>query len=50
MRNSRLDNTRHIEAPRGSELSCKSWLSEAPMRMLMNNLDSGVAEKPEELG
>ncbi len=49
MRNSRLDNTRHIEAPRGSELSCKSWLSEAPMRMLMNNLDSGVAEKPEEL-
>ena len=45
----RLDNSRVIRAPRGSEISCKSWLTEAPMRMLMNNLDREVAEKPEEL-
>jgi urocanate hydratase len=45
----RRDNTRHIKSPTGPELSCKSWLTEAPMRMLMNNLDPGVAEKPEEL-
>ncbi len=45
----RIDNTRHIKAPRGAELSAKSWLSEAPMRMLMNNLDAEVAERPEEL-
>ncbi|MDH3232478.1 MAG: urocanate hydratase [Alphaproteobacteria bacterium] len=47
--NPRLDNTRHIKAPTGSELSCRSWTTEAPMRMLMNNLDAEVAEKPEEL-
>ena len=47
--NSRLDNTREIRAPHGDELSCKSWLTEAPMRMLMNNLDAQVAEKPQEL-
>ncbi|MBV9571960.1 MAG: urocanate hydratase [Alphaproteobacteria bacterium] len=46
---SRLDNSRHIRSPRGTELSCKSWLTEAPMRMLMNNLDAEVAERPEEL-
>ena len=45
----RLDNTRRIRAPRGPELSAKSWLTEAPLRMLMNNLDPEVAEKPEEL-
>src|ERR1700744_2418690 len=45
----RIDNTRRIRAPRGSEVTAKSWLSEAPMRMLMNNLDAGVAEAPEEL-
>ena len=45
----RLDNTRDIRAPRGTALSCKSWLTEAPMRMLMNNLDAEVAEKPQEL-
>jgi urocanate hydratase len=45
----RLDNTRLIRAPRGSELSAKSWLTEAPLRMLMNNLDPDVAERPEEL-
>ena len=47
--NIRLDNTREIRAPHGTELSCKSWLTEAPMRMLMNNLDAEVAEKPQEL-
>ncbi len=49
MPDNRLDNTRDIKSPTGSDLSCKSWLTEAPMRMLMNNLDSQVAEKPEEL-
>jgi urocanate hydratase len=38
-----------IKAPRGKKLTCKSWLTEAPMRMLMNNLDEEVGEKPEEL-
>jgi urocanate hydratase len=45
----RLDNARHISAPRGTKLNAKSWLTEAPLRMLMNNLDAEVAEKPEEL-
>ena len=45
----RLDNARTIRAPRGSEISAKSWLTEAPLRMLMNNLDPEVAEKPDEL-
>ncbi|MDP6709650.1 MAG: urocanate hydratase, partial [Alphaproteobacteria bacterium] len=45
----RLDNSREIRAPRGTELSCRSWLTEAPMRMLMNNLDAEVAERPQEL-
>jgi urocanate hydratase len=45
----RLDNARVIRAPRGPELSAKSWLTEAPLRMLMNNLDPEVAEKPHEL-
>ncbi|MCK4614722.1 MAG: urocanate hydratase, partial [Thermoplasmata archaeon] len=38
-----------IKAPRGTELSCKNWQIEAAMRMLMNNLDPEVAEKPDEL-
>jgi urocanate hydratase len=38
-----------IKAPRGSKISCKGWIQEAAMRMLMNNLDPEVAEKPEEL-
>ncbi len=38
-----------IRAPRGSKLSCKGWQQEAAMRMLMNNLDPEVAERPEEL-
>ncbi|TFF27269.1 urocanate hydratase [Jiella endophytica] len=45
----RLDNARRIAAPRGTEISAKSWLTEAPLRMLMNNLDAEVAEKPQEL-
>ena len=45
----RLDNSRVIRAPHGTELSAKSWLTEAPLRMLMNNLDPDVAERPEEL-
>ncbi len=45
----RIDNTRNIKSPTGSEITCKSWLTEAPMRMLMNNLDPDVAEAPEEL-
>ncbi|WP_420347462.1 urocanate hydratase [Pelagibius sp.] len=45
----RRDNARVIRSPQGTELSAKSWLTEAPLRMLMNNLDPEVAEKPEEL-
>jgi urocanate hydratase len=45
----RIDNARVIRAATGTELSAKSWLTEAPLRMLMNNLDPGVAEKPGEL-
>ncbi|HUV21090.1 MAG TPA: urocanate hydratase [Gammaproteobacteria bacterium] len=45
----RTDNSRKIRAPRGSELTCKSWLTEAPYRMIQNNLDPEVAEKPEQL-
>jgi urocanate hydratase len=40
---------RVVRAPRGSTLSCKSWLTEAAFRMLQNNLDPEVAERPEEL-
>ncbi|MGI8560248.1 MAG: urocanate hydratase [Luteimonas sp.] len=43
---SRNDPTRHIRSPRGPELICKSWLTEAPYRMLQNNLDPDVAENP----
>ena len=38
-----------IKAPTGTTLTCKSWLTEAPMRMLMNNLDPEVAERPDDL-
>src|SRR5579863_6591643 len=47
--NARIDNARVIRAPRGPEISAKSWLTEAPLRMLMNNLDPDVAERPSEL-
>ncbi|WP_430298409.1 urocanate hydratase [Sinomonas sp. B1-1] len=40
---------RPVRAPRGTEISAKSWQTEAPMRMLMNNLDPEVAERPDEL-
>jgi urocanate hydratase len=40
---------RTIKAPTGTKLNCKSWLTEAPFRMIQNNLDPEVAEKPEEL-
>jgi urocanate hydratase len=46
---SRLDNMRRVSAPRGTTLSARSWLTEAPLRMLMNNLDAEVAERPGEL-
>ncbi len=42
-------SARVIRAPRGTQLSARSWLTEAPLRMLMNNLDPEVAERPEEL-
>ena len=45
----RRDNQRVIRAPRGTALNARSWQTEAPLRMLMNNLDSEVAESPQEL-
>jgi urocanate hydratase len=45
----RHDPNRHIRAPRGTQLNAKSWQTEAPLRMLMNNLDPEVAEHPEDL-
>ncbi len=45
----RIDNSRIIRSPHGIELSAKSWLTEAPLRMLMNNLDPDVAEDPQGL-
>jgi urocanate hydratase len=44
-----MGGKRVIRAPRGSALSAKSWLTEAPLRMLMNNLDPEVAERPQDL-
>jgi urocanate hydratase len=46
---SNVDHRARIRAPRGSKLTCKGWAQEAALRMLMNNLDSEVAERPEEL-
>ncbi|MDI9239149.1 urocanate hydratase [Lysobacter sp. LF1] len=45
----RKDPSRVIRAPRGSEKTCKSWLTEAAYRMIQNNLDAEVAENPTEL-
>ena len=42
-------NSRDVSAPRGTKLNTKSWMTEAPLRMLMNNLDAAVAENPHEL-
>src|SRR5437660_10413818 len=44
-----MHTPRIVRAPRGSQLSAKSWLTEAQLRMLLNNLDPAVAERPEEL-
>src|ERR1700750_393658 len=44
-----MSGKRVIRAPRGREISCKGWHQEAALRMLMNNLDAEVAEKPNEL-
>jgi urocanate hydratase len=41
--------SRHVSAPRGAAISCKGWQQEAALRMLMNNLDPEVAERPEDL-
>jgi len=46
---SRVDPSRVIRAPRGNQLTCRSWLTEAPFRMLQNNLDAEVAEDPTSL-
>src|SRR5438552_18008692 len=40
---------RVVRAPRGTEISCRSWQQEAALRMLMNNLDPEVAERPQDL-
>ena len=45
----RIDTARVIRAPRGTQLSCRSWLTEAAFRMIQNNLDPDVAENPAEL-
>ena len=45
----RIDTTRVIRAPTGSQRTARSWLTEAPLRMLMNNLDPEVGERPSEL-
>jgi urocanate hydratase len=44
-----VSGPREVRAPRGTELSCRGWQQEAAMRMLMNNLDPEVAERPDEL-
>ena len=44
-----MASQRVVRAPRGTQLNCKSWLTEAPFRMIQNNLDPGVAERPEDL-
>ncbi|MGE5789383.1 MAG: urocanate hydratase, partial [Syntrophaceae bacterium] len=44
-----MHSSRIVRAPRGTKLTCKNWLSEAAYRMIQNNLDPEVAEKPEEL-
>ncbi len=49
MSKNRASKSRVVRAPHGTELTAKSWLTEAPLRMLMNNLDPAVAERPEDL-
>ena len=49
MSEERFANSREVRSPTGTELTAKSWMTEAPLRMMMNNLDPDVAEKPDEL-
>lgn len=44
-----MNNHTNIKSPRGTQLSCKGWIQEAALRMLMNNLDPDVAEEPDKL-
>src|SRR5512136_1326566 len=44
-----MSGPRLVRAPRGTQLTCKSWLTEAPYRMIQNNLDPEVAERPQDL-
>ena len=44
-----MSKPRPVRAPRGTQLTCKSWLTEAPFRMIQNNLDPEVAERPDDL-
>src|ERR1700741_5297022 len=44
-----MSGPRPVRAPRGSQLTCRGWQQEAAMRMLMNNLDPEVAERPDDL-
>src|SRR5271154_5659398 len=44
-----MEGARTVRAPRGSTLTARSWQTEAPLRMLMNNLDPDVAERPDDL-
>src|SRR3954471_10347741 len=44
-----VEKNRIIRAPRGAELTCKNWAAEAAFRMIQNNLDPEVAERPEDL-
>ena len=44
-----MSQPRTVRAPRGTQLTCKSWLTEAPYRMIQNNLDPEVAERPQDL-
>ncbi|NHN57032.1 urocanate hydratase [Calidifontibacter sp. DB0510] len=44
-----MDGARPVRAPRGTQLTARSWTTEAPLRMLMNNLDPEVAERPDDL-
>ncbi len=44
-----MSTQRFVRAPRGTQLTCKSWLTEAPYRMIQNNLDPEVAERPQDL-
>ncbi|MDA8218024.1 MAG: hypothetical protein M0Z94_10460 [Dehalococcoidales bacterium] len=45
----KVSGPRPVRAPRGTQISCKGWQQEAALRMLMNNLDPEVGEKPDEL-